>query len=531
LFVVGWVAASGCGRCGFQPDPGVKIVVPAMPSTLDWETSDLTSWSNYPVLLATMRGLTSLDSNNRIGPGLATNWEREETPDGHEIYTFHLRNDVKWSDGVNSLCAQDFVVGWRRSMVGRERAEMTDLLGGYEVLARLEAGAAAAEVERALEKLGVEAIDNRTLRVTLARPRSYFLARIANVYLFFPAPSADLIGRSSEEIEDYFDRPRDGKPRALGPFRVESWDRAGERVRLVANPSSSFAPPVSPGEERPTVVTFMKSEIGQALYERGRVDFTFVDSPEALVEKPSPDLRRQTLLSTYFLAFNTERPPLNRAEVRRALSLALNRAALVAGILPASRPAESLLPPDLPGAGNAQARNLYQPERARELLKRGGVPQRPLRLERIRSQLGKLGVRVELDARYDFSNEICRRAADGLLAPDMYLRRIGADYAHPKTFFTLFEGGGNHCTGWESLEGGAALRRFETILARADAVPDPSDAAELYGQAESILVDEQAVIAPLYYPDRYYLVRPSLVGLTVDRFNFLSVRDLRRKRN
>ncbi len=241
-----------------------------MPSTLDWQTSDLTSWSNYPVLLATMRGLTSLDRDNRIGPGLASEWEREETSDGREIYTFHLRTDVKWSDGVNSLCAEDFVVGWRRAMLGRERAEMTDLLGAYDVLARLEAGASAAEVERALQKLGVEAIDADTLRVTLARPRSYFLARIANVYLFFPAPSADLVGRSIEQIEDYFDRPRDGKPRALGPFRVESWDRAGERVRLVANPFSSFAPPVAPDEERPAVVTFMKSEIGQALYQRGR---------------------------------------------------------------------------------------------------------------------------------------------------------------------------------------------------------------------------------------------------------------------
>jgi peptide/nickel transport system substrate-binding protein len=151
--------------------------------------------------------------------------------------------------------------------------------------------------------------------------------------------------------------------------------------------------------------------------------------------------------------------------------------------------------------------------------------------ERIRSQLGKFGVVVELDARYDFTNEISRRATDGFLAPDMYLKRIGADYAHPKTFFTLFETGGNHCTGWEKLDDGNALRRFEAMLARADAVPDPSDASDLYWQAESILVDEQAVIAPLYYPDRYYLARPSLVGLTVDRFNFLSVRDLRRKRN
>src|SRR5260370_5744736 len=150
--VLVWWVASGCGPCGFQPDPGLKIVVPAMPSTLDWQTSDLTSWSNYPVLLATMRGLTSLDRDNRIGPALASDWEREETPDGREIYTFHLRTDVKWSDGVNSLCAEDFVVGWRRAMLGRERAEMTDLLGAYHVLARLEAGPSPPGVQPALHQ-------------------------------------------------------------------------------------------------------------------------------------------------------------------------------------------------------------------------------------------------------------------------------------------------------------------------------------------------------------------------------------------
>jgi len=518
-----------------------------MPTTLDWQTSDPTSWSNYPVLLATMRGLTSLGADNRIGPGLATHWERERSVDGHEVYTFHLRTDVKWSDGVSPLCAQDFVVGWRRATVGRERGEMTDLLGAREVLESLEAGASATEVEHALGRLGVEAVDARTLRVTLVSPKSYFLARVANVYLFFPAPSADLAGRSTEEIEDYFDRPRDGKPRALGPFRIERWDRAGERVRLVENPFSSFVPPLLPDEERPAVVTLMKSEVGRALYQRGRVDFTFVDSPEALMEKPSPDLKREMLLSTYFLAFNTQRPPLNHAEVRQALNWALDRSALVAGILPAARPASSLLPPDLPGASHeTPSGNLYRPNVAAQLLKKVGVPSRPLRLvyragesfipevaiaERIRSQLAKVGISVELDARYDFSVEISRTAADGFLAPDMYLRRIGADYAHPKTFFTLFELGGNHATGWEKIEGGDALHRFEALLSRADAVPEPSAAADLYRQAESILVDEQAVIAPIYHPDRYYLVRPRLIGLTVDRFNFLSLSEMRSTRH
>jgi ABC-type oligopeptide transport system substrate-binding subunit len=248
--------------CTFQPDAGVKVVVPAMPTTLDWSHSDPTSWVNYPVMLATLRGLTTLREDHTVGPGLATHWERVTDAQGHERYTFHLRRDVRWSDGVTPLTAADFVFAWRRALQGRERGEMADLLGARAVLALQERGAPAEELTRALAQVGVRAVGAHTLQVTLAAPRSYFLARLANVYLFFPAPAAHLAGRDAEWVRDYFDRPGDGHPLALGPWRVERWDRAGERVRLVKNPHTAFPPPLGEGERQPAVVTLLRSEIG-----------------------------------------------------------------------------------------------------------------------------------------------------------------------------------------------------------------------------------------------------------------------------
>ena len=539
-----WLATA-CGPCGFQPDPGIKIIVPAMPTTLDWSYSDPASWSNYPVMLATQKGLTTLGADNSVQPALAERWERERDAQGREIYTFHLRSDVRWSDGTTPLTAQDFVFGWRRAMLGRERGEMAEIVGAREAVELQERGAPAEQVQAALERTGVEALDPHTLRVTLARPRSYFLARLANVYLFFPAPSADLAGKSDEEIRDYFDRPRDGRPLSLGPYRVERWDRAGERVRLVHNPASAFQPPLEPGEGPAPVVTLMKSEIGSALYERGRVDFVFIDSALALRGRRPEDLHDEPLLSTYFLALNTERPPLNRPEVRRAIAHALDREALMAGLLPAVRPTNVLLPPDLPGAATHEgAARLprFDRERAREALR--GVPglDRPLRLvfragdsfvpevaiaERIAAQLATVGITVTLDARSDFSSEVARRTPEGPRAYDMYLRRLGADYAHPNTFFTLFEREGNHQTGWETQSGGEPMSRFERVLEEADAEADASRARTLYAQAQAVLLDEQAVIVPLYHPDRYYRSRPKLRGLDVDPFNFLALKSLR----
>ncbi|WP_241759609.1 peptide ABC transporter substrate-binding protein [Pyxidicoccus parkwayensis] len=515
-----------------------------MPTTLDWSYSDPESWANYPVMLATQRGLTMLGPDNSVQPGLAERWERAGDLKGREIYTFHLRQDVRWSDG-SSLTARDFVVGWRRALRGRERGEMADLDGAVEALTLQERGAPEAEVRAALERVGVEAVDAHTLRVTLARPRSYFLARVANVYIFYPAPSADLEGKSDEEVRDYFDRPRDGRPLALGPYRVEQWDRAGERVRLVYNPASAFPPPLGPGETPAPVITLMKSEIGPALYERGRVDFVFVDSAAALRVRRPDDLQREPLLSTYFLAFNTERPPLNRPEVRRALAMALDRDALVAGLLPASRPSNTLLPPELPGAATAEeAARLprYSLEAARAAL--AGVPglDRPLRLiyrqgdgfvpevaiaERVAAQLARVGVQVVVEPRSDFSAEVARRSAQGPRVYDLYMRRLGADYAHPNTFFTLFEREGNHQTGWETQAGGEPMARFERLLEAGDGEPDEAKARALYAQAQEVLVGEQAVIAPIYHPDRYYRARARLHGMDVDPFNFLALRSLR----
>lgn len=533
---------SACGGCGLQGDPGVKVVVPAMPTTLDWNTSDETSWVNYPVMLATQKGLTGLAADGGIGPGLASSWTLERTDAGHERYLFQLREDVKWSDGETPLRAQDFVFAWRRTLLGKERGELGEILGADRVLNLQAAGKGGTELDAALNDLAVRAVNEHALEVVLSSPRSYFLARLANVYLFFPAPSRVLEGKSEPELREYFDRPRDGHPLSLGPFRVEAWDRAGERVRLVRNPTSSFAPPLSQTEEAIERVTLLKSEVGDALFERGRVGFITVDSAAALKAKPT-GVARQQLHSTYFIAFNSQRPPLNDPEVRRALSMALDREALLAELMPfPPRVTTALLPPGLPHSASAGERTSlphFDLPGAQAVLATKPI-QRPLRLvfrggesfipevaiaERIKAQLARVGVQVELDARYDFAQEIARIAADGFEAHDLYLKRIGGDYAHPKTFFVLFEKGGNHRTGWERINGGKALEEFEALIRQGDAAGEtPGDA---YVRAERLLLERYAVVAPLYHPDRYYRVAPQLVGLGVDPFNFLSLAAMR----
>lgn len=538
-----WLVA-GCGRCGLQDDPGVKVVVPTMPTTMDWSTSDETTWMNYNVVLATEKGLTQVMPDGTVGPAIAKSWRVERLGDGRERYVFELRTDVRWSDGVTPVTARDFVVGWKRAMVGKERGALDEVAGAARVTELLAKGVTGAELAAALNEVGVRELDEHTLEVLLDSPRSYFLARIAVVYLFFPVPARALEGLSERDAREYFDRPREGHPMAIGPFRVSEWDRAGERVTLVRNPNSAFAPVLAEGEKPVERITLLKSEVGAALFERHRVGFMTIDTAAAFRQMKLDDAERSELFSVYFAAFNTRRPPLDDPEVRRALSMAIDREAVMKGLLPAARLARGLLPPGLPYSGDEETRArlpTYDPEAAKRILAAHPVT-RPLRLlyrstesfvpevaiaERIKAQLAQVGVPVEVEARYDFSQEIRRIAPDGFESHDLYLRRIGGDYAHPNTFFELFQRGGNHRTGWDTIDGGAAMNRFMEELAAGDRAE--TDPTSHYVAAERMLVDELTVVAPIYYPDRYFRRQPELAGLGLDRFNFLQLATVRQK--
>src|SRR5262249_31755539 len=160
-------------------------------------------------------------------------------------------------------------------------------------------------------------------------------------------------------------------------------------------------------------------------------------------------------VSTFYLAFNTERAPLSSVHVRRGIAEALNREALLKDLLPTSRATTQLLPSTIPlSANDEELKRLpsFDLEAARAELSAAGGVHRPLRLvysfkdsflpevaiaERVRDALAKVGVEVELEPRSDFASEIARVAPDGFRAHDMYLKRLGGDYAHPNTFFAF----------------------------------------------------------------------------------------------
>ena len=542
------VPSTGCGRrtpgakkdC-WRDDGVVRVAISAQPNTLDWSRSSETSYMNYPVIHAMMRGLTALDEKHQPIPDLAERWEIETTADGHQVYTFHLRAGLVWSDGTTPLTAADFVFGWRRAIQGFEPAELADLLGADEVVRAREANDPAA-TQAAVARLGVEAVDDLTLRVTLKSPRSYFLARVAYVYPFFPAPSRVLAGKSEDEIRKYFDQPGGGKPVVMGAFMVDSWDRSVEHSPLKLVPNPHYPGSQDPGAAKGLMV--LQSDLSQELYDRCDIDFLYLDDPAELnaAAASGAPYTREPLLSTYWLGLNTSKVNL---PLRRAISYALDRKKLVDGLLPTMRPALGLLPPDLPGAvdeGDPLAANLprFDLAKARQLVKDSGYAGEPLTLlvrssgtfmpevaiaDGIRRQLGEVGIQVTLTTTADFANDIKDPA--GNVRYHMFLKRTGADYAHPQTFLLVFTPSGNNYTEWQKIDGGAPAAAFQALLEQGAAESDPLKMKQVFTRAQEMLLVDQAVLVPIYHPDRYYRKRSWLDGLGVDPFNFVTLRSMR----
>lgn len=534
------LGAQACVRpdraCGAPSDGHVTIALSSLPNTLDWSQSHESSFQNYPALLAMMQGLTTLGPDAEVQPGLAERWEVRRTADTppREVYTFHLKPGVTWSDGRTPLSAHDFVYGWQRALLGAEPADLLDLEGARAVLAAREAGDAQA-LEAARAALGVRALDGLTLEVTLASPRTYFLSRVATVYTFFPQPAARLRRLRPDELPAWFNEPDGTHPLVVGEYRPLRWDRVGQRVELERNPHAPLEAP--PGAVRR--LTLLQAALAPVLYAQCRVDFLFQDDPAATLQG-APELARSPLMSVYWLGFNTSKVPL---PVRRAIAHALDRRALLEGLLPPSRVARSFLPEPMPGALDAAAGAARFPDhdlaKAKALLAEAGeVPELTLLVrgggtfipetgiaDAVRRQLEAVGLRVRLVTTSNFTNDV--KAQDGTLRHALFLKRTGADYAHPQTLLTPFQSGGNHYTDWHKLEGGAAQARFQALLDEGAAETDPERMRALYAKTQAVLLDEQVAVVPLYFPDRYYLKRPWLRGLGVDAFNFLTLRGMR----
>ena len=451
-------------------------------------------------------------------PGVAERWTLSE--DGL-TYTFHLRTNAKWSNG-DPVTAEDFRYSWLRVLAPATAAPYADMLfpiAGAEAYYRAAGGDPA--------MVGIEVIDPHTLRVKLAHVAPYFLELCA-FYTYLPVHRATV-----ETHGDRWTRPEHMV--SNGPYRLVEW-LFNQRVAAEKNPHYWDAAALGidrfeaiPIEEGTTMVT---------VYESGRLDWTgAVDLPAIKHGNLSrrPDYREDPYLGVYFYRYNVTEPALADNRVRQALSMAVDRDAIVKVIKMGITPAVTQVPP-MPGYTSAQTDVRYDPDRARALLAEAGYPggknfprlqllyntqENHKRIAEMVQQMWDrhLGIKIDLE------NQEWKVYLKSQQALTYDISRSGwiGDYLDPMTFLGMWtEGNGNNNTGW-------ADREYDGLLTRARFESDPTARLALLRDAESILLQRGPVL-PVYHYARAYLLNPAVEGFLPHPQNLHPIKYIRKTR-
>ena len=483
---------SGCTR--HEPPADVTIINGNEPESLDPHI--VTGVSEMRITKALFDGLIRLDPRTAAPvPGLADRWE--VSPDGR-TYTFHLRTNAVWSTG-EPITTADVVWSWFRAL---SPATAGDYAGQLFCIKGAEDWYNGKLADRS--QVGIRARDANTLRVELNSPLAFFLELCS-------FPTLAVVPR--QVIEKYGDRWLHVRPLPTsGAFQLGAW-RVNDKIRLLRN--LRYWDAANTPSEIIDVLPIGSPNTALNLYETGVADIVWdkdlvpTERMDVLVKRP--DFHSFSYLGTYFYRFNVTRPPFNDARVRRAFALATDKARIIGKLTKGAERVANHFVPD--GVANYAGPNApaFDPDAARKLLAAAGFrdgkgfPRVNYTFysaagggAKLHGQVGielqqmwrdVLGVEVEL-------RQIERKifyGAQSKLDYDISTSSWVGDYNDANTFLDLFVGNsGNNRTGWKN-------DRYDALIREANDQTDLKKRAEIFRQAESILVTDEAPIVPLYF--------------------------------
>jgi oligopeptide transport system substrate-binding protein len=484
------------------------------PPSLDWSLA--TDHVSFNVISNLMVGLTEFDKDLKPSPVIAKSWDVTE---GGKKIIFHLRDDVKWTDG-KIVRAQDFEYSWKRLLNPKTAAQYAYIL--FDIANAQEY--AEGKIKEA-SAVGVTATDDRTLVVTLRHPAAYFLA-ITTFEVTFP--------QRRDVIEKFAARwTEPGNIVTNGPFRLISWKHENEIV-LAANADFFRGKPIL---DKVTMTMVNEKTTALAMFEQGRLDF--IDESHSIppLEKPRlakmPGYKLVPQLRGEYYAFAVDRKPFDNRDVRRAFALAIDRDVFPQILQGGRLPATSWIPPGML-AHNLKIGLRFNPEEARRLLAEAGYPggkgfppivlgyntdeEKKLIAEAVQSMWQKhLGVVVKIE------NQEWKVFLNKLQSDPFPVFRSGwgADYPDPDNFMKLFtSNSGNNNGRWKNPE-------YDQLLDQAASEIDPAKRVVLYNEAQKLLTETDTAIVPLYWLAEATLLNPEFTGLD---YNSMARMDLRRVR-
>ncbi len=470
----------------------------------------VTGVPEHNILSALLEGLVTEDPKTlQPQPGAAESWTI--SPDGL-VYTFRLRKNARWSNG-DAHTAQDYVYSFRRILnpaLGAQYAYMLHVLRGARAFNE-------GKSKVAWETVGVEALDDHTLRLTLEHPTPYFL-ELLNHYSFWPVhPGTIERFGAFEKRGTPWTRP--GNFVGNGAFVLHEW-RVNSRI--IATPNPHYWGAANVALKSIHFYPIDSADTEERAYRSGfihRTQTVPIHRIDDLRERRPGEIKFETYLGTYFYRLNVTKKPLDDARVRRALALSVDRAGLVSNITRGGQqPAFHFCPPGT-GGFTAGVGLKYDVEEAKRLiadyLKATGQSRVPpieilyntseshkVIAEAIQGMWrDKLGLDVKL------LNQEWKVYLDSVTQANYFTSRAGwiGDYNDPNTFLDMWlTDGGNNNTGWTHA-------RYDELIRQASRAPDTAARLACFREAEEILAREVPVV-PLYFYVNVTMRHPSVQG-------------------
>ena len=482
-----------------------------------------TSNNGSRITVALVEGLIAYhpDNDNLPEPGVAKSWSHEDAT----VWTFDLREDARWSNG-DPVTAHDFVYSFERMLTPALGAKYAQLLYILKNGREFNEGKL-----KDFSQVGVKALDDHTLQLTLEGPTPHLLNLIKHP-TWYPVhpPTIEAAGGMGKPDSNW---TRDNYV-GNGPYQLKEWV-INKIIKVEKNPHYWDEEYVSINEIHFLPIDEISTE--DQVFNSGRLHYqnTVPSDMIPIYQKENdPYLRMEPWLATYFYKINTTDPVLSDPRVRMALSLAINRKALVKRVMRGDQDiALSITPDGIQGYEPPKLEG-FNPNKARELLAEAGYPGGKgfpkinflFNSSEQHKQVGEavqqmwrsiLGIEVSLQ------NQEWKTYIETQHNLDYQISRAGwiGDYVFPDTFLAMFRtGDGNNNTGWGDP-------RYDELVNGAITEPDADKRLAMLREAEWILMQAQPII-PLFHYNRIYRIDPAVKGwhpkLTDNRhYKFISL--------
>jgi oligopeptide transport system substrate-binding protein len=510
----GNLAANQVVKYNLGTDP--KTVDPALNDAVDGAT----------VICNAFEGLMRLDAKDKPVYGVA---EKYEISKDQMTYTFHLRKDAKWSDGV-AVKASDFEYAWKRAL-------NPDVASPYAYqLYYLKGGEAYNEGKGTADAVGVKATDDSTLVVTLENPTSYFISLMA-----FPTYAPVRKDVVEAHPKDWAIKPETYV--CNGPFKMKSWV-SKDTLTFVKNDQYWDAKRIKLSE---IDYRLLDDETAYTnAFKSGEIDF---------IESPPQEETQQMLadgtaklypyLGTYYIEFNvvpeqgklsTEaQKALKDVKVRTALSLAIDRTSLIKNVTKANQlPAVAFVPPGIPDPSTGKdfrQKSYYSKTaditQAKKLLSDAGYPDGKgfPKLEYLYNTSAghqniaqaiqdmwktNLGIDVTLKNQEWAVFQTTRQDHNFAIARAGWI----ADYTDPMTFLDMFTtGNGNNDPGYSNAD-------YDKAITSAKKEANAKTRMTEMHKAEDILMADMPII-PLYFYTNVVCMKSTIKGVHKSPLGFV----------